>query len=200
MLPATAWTGTVVTLAYGPCTQGPRAAHDSGPRRASVIRWAVIHSAEVSHDSGPDTTAEGVANYFANPAAQASTQLAVDRDSCVRMLPDLVIPWGATGANTNGLHVELCGRAGWEREQWLARHSMLDRAAFKVAVWCFHYRVPARWVGPVGLKLRRAGLTTHADVNKAFKGGTHWDPGTGFPRDVFLSLVKGHLAAIEGQT
>lgn len=188
-----------MTLTYGPCNQGPRAAHDSGVRRANVIRWAVIHSAEASDDTGPDTTAEGVANYFARQDATASTQLAADRDSCVRMLPDLVIPWGATGANTNGLHIELCGRAGWTRQQWLDRRAILDRAAFKVAMWCFHYRIPRRWVGPVGLRLRRGGLTTHKDVNDAFKGGTHWDPGVGFPRDVFLQLVKHHYAEIAGQ-
>lgn len=185
--------------AYGPCKQGPRAAHDSGPRRASAIRWAVIHSAEASDDAGPDTTAEGVANFFARQDATASTQLAADRDSCVRMLPDLVIPWGATGANTNGLHIELCGRAGWTRSQWLERRILLDRAAYKVAVWCFSYGIPRRWVGPTGLRLRQAGLTTHADVNKAFHGGVHWDPGPNFPRDAFLADVKRHYAAIAGQ-
>lgn len=186
-------------LAYGPCTKGPRAAHDSGPRKASDIKWAVIHSAEAADDIVPDTTAEGVANFFARPSTQASTQLAVDRDSCVRMLPDLVIPWGAAGANSNGVHVEICGRAAWTRAQWLdgKRQQMLDRAAFKVAMWCFHYKIPTRWVGPVGLKLGRAGLTTHADVNTAFRRGSHWDPGAGFPKDWFLARVKNHLADIQ---
>ena len=186
-------------MSYGPCTQGPRAANDSGPRKASQIKWAVIHSAEASDDSGADTTAEGVANYFARPSTQASTQLAVDRDSCVRMLPDLVIPWGASGANTNGLHIEICGRAGWGREEWLqhSRRPMLDRAAFKVAKWCYHYRIPVRWVGPTGLKLGRKGLTTHKEVNDAFQNGSHWDPGPDFPRAEFLALVKKHLAAIK---
>lgn len=183
-----------------PCTQGPRAAHDSGPRKASAIKWAVIHSAEASDDVGVDNTAEAVANYFARSTTQASTQLAVDRDSCVRMLPDLVTPWGAVGANNAGLHVEICGRAGWTRSQWIqkTRLPMLDRAAYKVAMWCYHYSIPVRWVGPTGLKLGRKGITTHADVNKAFGGGSHWDPGSGFPRDVFLAMVQKHLQVIRG--
>lgn len=186
--------------AYGPCKQGPPAANHDGPRSASAIRCAVIHSAEASDDSGPDTTAEAVAAFFARPDTKASTQLAVDRDSCVRMLPDLIVPWAAVGANTNGVHVELCGRAGWTSAQWItaARRPMLDRAAYKVAVWCHTYRIPRRWVGPVGLRLRRGGLTTHADVNKAFGGGSHWDPGPNFPRALFLDLVKHHYAAIAG--
>jgi len=188
-----------VSLVTASCTQGPRAANDSGPRKASQIKWCVIHSAEASDDSGADTTAEGVANFFANPATQASTQLAVDRDSCVRMLPDLIIPWGASGANTGGLHVEICGRAGWTRAQWMqkSRLPMLDRAAYKVAMWCYHYSIPVRWVGPTGLKLGRKGLTTHKDVNDAFKNGSHWDPGPNFPKTFFLQLVQKHLAAIK---
>lgn len=182
-----------------PCTQGPRAANDSGPRQASQIRWCVIHSAETSDDAGADTTAEGVARFFASPSTQASTQLAVDRDTCVRMLPDLVIPWGAVGANTAGLHLEICGRARWNRAEWLQlpRQPMLDRAAFKVAMWCFHYQIPVRWVGPAGLRRGRKGLTTHNDVNAAFEHGTHWDPGPGFPRDVFLDSVSTYLLAIK---
>lgn len=176
-----------------PCKQGPRASKDSGPRTASQIKWVVLHSAEASDDAGPDTTAEGVANWFARPEATASTQLAVDRDSCVRMLPDLIIPWGASGANTNGLHVEICGRAGWTRGQWLSRHTMLDRAAAKVAVWCHVYSIPVAYRGAVALRLGRRGITTHKDVNAAFHKGTHWDPGPNFPRDVFLQLVNAHL-------
>lgn len=186
--------------AFGPCTQGPRAAHDSGPRRAADIIHAVIHSAEAADDFGADTTAEGVARFFADgrDPTRASTQLAVDRDSCVRMLPDLAIPWGAPGVNSSGVHVELCGFASWTREEWLkaSRAKMLDRAAFKVAMWCFHYKIPRRWVGPTALKNGSAGLTTHKDASDAFTPGGHHDPGPGFPKDIFLELVKKHYTAI----
>jgi hypothetical protein len=175
-----------------PCKVGPRAAHDSGPRRAADIDLVVIHTAEAADLSGADNTAEGVANFFARESTQASTQLAVDRDSCVRMLPDLVIPWGASGANSDGLHVEICGRAGWDRARWLSEEiqPMLDRAAAKAAKWCWQYRIPRRWLTVAQLKAGKRGLTTHADVNDAFKRGSHWDPGPGFPRDWFLERVR----------
>ena len=180
------------------CAPGPRAAHDSGPRRASTIRLIVIHSAEAADDRGGDTSAEGVANYFARPDVQASTQLAVDRDSCVRMLPDLVIPWGAAGANTTGLHVELCGYARWSRSEWLRRRSLLNRAAEQVAHWCYAYDIPARWVSVRALRAGTArGLTTHVDVNTAFRRGTHWDPGPGFPRDLFANHVRDRLTHLK---
>lgn len=183
----------------GKVTIGPRAAHDSGPRRADWIQYAVIHTAEAADESGEDRTAEGVAAFFARPTTQASTQLAVDRDSVVRMLPDLVIPWGASGGNRHGVHVEICGRAAWTRQKWMTRplRPMLELAAEQVAAWCYAYRLPARWVSVPALRAGTArGLTTHVDVNAAFKQGTHWDPGPGFPRDLFLQLVQRHLATI----
>lgn len=185
------------------CTVGPRAANDSGSRRARAIRVIVIHSAESEDSWGGDTSAEGVANFFARTSTQASTQLAVDRDSCVRMLPDLVIPWGASGANSDGLHVEICGLAKWSREEWLKdlagadRDDMLRRAAWRVAKWCWLYDIGPKWLSNRQLANGTArGLTTHKQVNDVFRHGTHWDPGPGFPRDVFLRWVKEYLEEI----
>jgi hypothetical protein len=185
------------------CTVGPRAAHDSGSRRARAIRVIVIHSAEAEDSFGGDTTAEGVANFFSRPSTRASTQIAVDRDSCVRMLPDLVIPWGASGANHDGLHVEICGLARWSRDEWLKdlpgadRDDMLRRAAYRVAKWCWLYDIGPKWLTDRQLANGTArGLTTHKQVNDVFRRGSHWDPGPGFPRDVFLRWVKEYLEEI----
>ena len=174
-----------------PCKVGPRAAHDSGLRRSSAIDLVVIHTAEGADLVGPDNTAEGVARYFARLDVKASTQLAVDRDSCVRMLPDLVIPWGAKGANSDGLHMEICGRAGWSEDIWLSKEvkPMLARAAAKTAKWCWQYDIPRRWLSVADLRSDSRGLTTHVDVNAAFQGGTHWDPGPNFPRTYFIGKV-----------
>jgi hypothetical protein len=40
------------------------------------------------------------------------------------------------------------------------------------------------------LKEKEKGFTTHAEVTKAFNSGGHTDPGSGFPMDYFLSLVR----------
>ena len=159
-----------------------RAAHDSGPRRASDVRLVVVHSTEGG-------TAKSVAEFF-HTTAQASTQLVVDDEGCYRCVPDLVIPWGAPGVNTSGLHIEHCGYARWTRDEWLGHLSTLHLSAAHAARWCWQYRIPRRWVGPAGLKLRRRGLTRHMDASAAFTPGGHSDPGEGFPRDVYLQLVK----------
>ena len=168
-----------------------RAAHDSGPRQASAIDLVVIHSAE-------STSAAGVASYFAG-GAQASTQLAVDDKECWRMLPDLVIPWGAPGANSDGLHIEMCGYAAWSKDEWLAHMDMLERAAVKAAKWCWQYKIPRRWLTIEELKADRRGFTTHVDVNAAFRRSDHWDPGYGFPRLKFLQLVRKWYAVIASE-
>ena len=180
------------------CRQGPRAANDSGSRRVKSLRLIVIHSAEAADSFGGDTSAEGVANYFSRSSTQASTQLAVDRDSCVRMLPDLVIPWGAKGANSDGLHIETCGYARWTKEEWLQRESMLRRSAWKAAKWCWQYGIPARWLSDKQLANGTSkGFTTHAQVNRVFKGGTHWDPGGGYPKAIYMKWVNEYLLEIK---
>ena len=141
-------------------------------------------------------SAAGVANFFAG-SAQASTQLAADDKECWRMVPDLVIPWGAPGANSDGLHIEICGYAKWKKDEWLEHKPMLRRSAFKVAKWCWLYDIPVRWLTDKQLANGTArGLTTHNQVSQVFKRGTHWDPGPNFPFDVFLKWVKEYLAEI----
>lgn len=167
-----------------------RAAHDSGPRKAKSIRLVVIHSAET-------TSAAGVANFFAS-TAQASTQLTADQKECWRMLPDLVIPWGAPGANSDGLHIEICGYARWSREEWLHHEKTLRRAAWKAAKWCWLYDIPPRWLSNSQLANGVSrGLTTHKQVSDVFKRGTHWDPGPHFPKDTFIKWVKQYLSDIK---
>jgi hypothetical protein len=161
-----------------------RAYHDSGPRSKGQIKWIVLHDTEGG-------TAESVAAMFARPSALASTHLVVDEIECWRMVPDLVIPWGAPGANTGGLHIEQCGFASWSRSQWLAHEKTLRRSAAKAARWSLMYGIPLRWVGKWGLKLGRKGVTTHKDCSLAFPPNDgHHDPGPNFPKDKWMSWAK----------
>ncbi len=170
-----------------------RAFHDSGPRSASKIRLIVLHDTEGG-------TPGSVATMFSRASATASTHLVTGEDECYRMLPDLIIPWGAPGVNTNGLHIEQCGFASWTRTQWLTHEKTLRRSAYKAAVWAHKYNIPLRWVGPAGLLLRRKGVTTHRDASKAFPliGSGHTDPGPNFPKDKWMQWAKEYRATLEG--
>jgi hypothetical protein len=171
-----------------PCKRR-RAAHDSGWRQASSVRHVVIHSTEGG-------TAASVAAYFAT-TAPASTQLAIDDVDCYRCVPDLVIPWGAPGVNSSGLHIELAGYARWTRAEWLSHEPMLERSAAKAARWCWLYKIPRRWLTPAELAAGRAGFCRHLDATAAFHTpGGHTDPGPGFPRDHYLTLVRRFYAEL----
>jgi len=67
---------------------------------------------------------------------------------------------------------------------------MLALAAAKCGKWAWQYRIPGRWLTIAELRAGKRGYTTHVDVNAAFQGGTHWDPGPHFPRDWFLQKCR----------
>lgn len=170
------------------------AAHNSGQRLLAKIRNVCVHSTE-------GDTAAGAAGWFQNPKSEGSANMCVDNDIAYRTLNDDLIPWAAPGLNEQGWHLEMAGYAHWTRAEWLKHSAELKRGAYKAALRCNAYKIPVRWVGPIGLRLGRAGLTTHRDVSYAWPilaraAGFHTDPGKGFPRDVFLSLVHLYLAEL----
>ncbi len=161
------------------------ALHKGGKRALSGVRVIVLHSTEGS-------TAAGAAGWFADPRSGGSAHLVVDDTACFRTLPDDVIPWGAQGVNTDGLHLEVAGFAKWTRAEWMAHEARITRAAQLIAAWCRQYGIPARLLTAAELKAGARGITTHATAVKVY-GGDHSDPGAGFPLDVLLERVRGEL-------
>jgi len=170
------------------CSREFKATKSSGRRFASSIKWIVLHDEEA-------WTARGAAAWFANHASQGSAQLCVDDKECYRTLSDLDIPWGAPGANTNGLHIEQAGFAAWKKWQWLKHRRQLNKVADRVAHWCVRYNIPPRFVDASELRAGKKGVTTHAEVSKAF-GGTHTDPGFFYPRRRVMRKIRRRVAEI----
>jgi hypothetical protein len=170
------------------------AVHNSGPRPLSAIKNVCIHSTE-------GDTASSAASWFANPASDGSANMVCDDAVSYRTLNDAVIPWAAPGLNEQGYHIEVAGYARWTRKEWLTHTPELKRAAYKAALRMNKYEIPCRWVGPLGLRLGRKGITTHRAVSYAWPllarpAGFHTDPGLGFPRDVFLGYVNAYLISM----
>jgi len=157
----------------------------SGFRKESEIKWIVLHSTEGG-------TAESVARWFTSPNAGGSTHLVVDDKECQRCLDNTTVSWGAEGANRYGFHIEQCGFAKWSKDEWLMHRKTLERAAYKTALHCKKFGIPPIFRTAAGLKRGYRGITTHVECSAAF-GGSHWDPGKGWPRTVFMSMVKGYL-------
>ena len=171
------------------CSRQFTAVHSSGTRFANAIKWVILHDEEAA-------TARSAAAWFQNPDSAGSAHLCVDDHECYRTLSDSVIPWAAPGANTNGLHIEMAGFAAWKKWQWLKHKRMLDRSADRVARWCVKYDIPPRFLNPGELAAGRKGISTHANVTKAF-GGSHTDPGLFFPRRRFMRKVRRRVAELK---
>ncbi len=167
------------------CSTEYRALRTSGSRRLAAIELLVVHSTE-------GDSARGAARWFTNPACRGSAHVVVDGIECFRTLPPSVIPWGAPGANGRGWHLEITGRAGWTRAQWLAHRPTIERAAYKLAWHGRAFGIPLVRLTDVELSRGvKHGIADHRQCSRVF-GGTHWDVGDGFPWDVFLARARAY--------
>lgn len=178
-----------------------RQARHFTPGRTKKIRLGVVHSTESL------ATAEATQGYFGTTDRKASAHVTHDYDSSAGSVHLTDTAWAAVGANSDGAHAEHRGKAAWSRAQWLDKRlpkdggtggyaTLMRSAAWMARYVCHQYGVPARWLTPEQIKAGVAGLCTHADISKAYPGTGHYDPGVGFPKDVYLTLVQHALANI----
>jgi N-acetyl-anhydromuramyl-L-alanine amidase AmpD len=161
--------------------------------RSNAIDVLVIHTMESPEK--PDT-AESVAHWFAGPTApQASAHYCIDDDSIVQCVRDEDVAWHAPGANHNGLGFEHAGRAAQSTHDWSDQYStrVLALSAELVAEKCKEHNIPVVWLQSADLRAGRRGITGHVQVSDAFKRSDHRDPGTRFPVESYLELVRSHM-------
>src|SRR5918998_3392771 len=168
------------------------AAKSSGRGRVRVS-LVVLHTNEGNNpaDVYPDRTAENLAVYLNRPEVAASYHVIVDDDSIVRYVPDSQASWSVRSGNARSLNLCFTGWARWSRQEWLAHPNMLRLAAIVVRDWCATHGIPVRWLSPPQVGADFAGICGHHDWTVGKRIGTHTDPGTGFPWDVFIELVQG---------
>jgi N-acetyl-anhydromuramyl-L-alanine amidase AmpD len=159
-------------------------------RRIDVV---VIHSMEMDETV---TTAEHCAGWFQNASAKVSAHYCVDAHSIVQCVREQDVAWHAPGANSDGIGIEHAGRAAQTSADWLDAYgqAMLALSAGLVAGVCGRHRIPVTWLLPADLLAGKRGLTSHNNVSQAFKRGSHWDPGPGFPVERYLRLISTQLA------
>ena len=164
------------------------------------VKLVVIHDME-----GAETAekAENVALWFAGlnpvyPAPRASAHYAIDCDSVVQMVSENDIAWHAPGANQSGIGIEHAGLAKQTTLEWMDKFSrpMLLISAGLTARICKRYGLPVQFVDKDGLLANVSGITTHREVNAAFKKSTHTDPGPNFPLSWYIQQVQTALALL----
>jgi N-acetyl-anhydromuramyl-L-alanine amidase AmpD len=164
------------------------------------IRWIVMHSMEAPEKGG---VARSVANYFAGGSGgrPASAHYCVDDREVIQCVQCKDIAYGAPGANRYGIHVELAGYARQSLSDWEDAFSkaMLANAADLVGrLLAVKFNIPQQYILADGLRAGHHGITTHLQCTTAF-GGSHTDPGSGFPMSQFIEMViaasRAHLVA-----
>lgn len=157
-------------------------------RKVGDILWICIHTAECGYSPKSD---ENIITYLATAPVKASSHYAVDADSITYGVEEKNIAWHAATINGKSIGIELAGFAKQTRAEWLvgAPLATLKNAAFLVGELVKRYGIPIVECGPDELLKNKPGITTHVSAVKAFKDGSHWDPGPGFPMDLFLQFV-----------
>lgn len=159
-----------------------------------LVRLIVIHTAETSEMGN---SAESIANYFQTTDKQASSHIAVDNNSIVQCVMDNDIAWAAPGANSDGIQIELAGRASQTQAEWMDDYSkaVLENAANATAQYCLKYAIAPRHLSNEQLADKALiGIVGHVQVSEVFKKSTHTDPGPEFPWNYFIERVKYYAA------
>lgn len=158
------------------------------PNRSSrggvTPRLMVLHSTESDNREG-NSDLEGIANYFATSAAQASSHVLTDADgNSGRCVPDGDKAWTQAYFNPWSLSIEQIGRAA--SETWTEDH--YRESARWLAKWSKEFGIPLVRGAVSGSTITRAGVVTHAQLGAA--GGGHSDPGARYNVDKVIKLAK----------
>lgn len=166
------------------------------PTNGRHVQVIVIHSMEAPEKGD---TAENIARYFASsPPGKPSAHYCIDNTSIVQCVQTKDVANAAPGCNHNGIQLEHAGYARQTEDQWLDEYStkMLRLSAELCGrILCPKYSIPPVFLNANALRVANEktsmkGFTTHAEVSRAFKRSSHWDPGPEFPMAEYLEWVK----------
>jgi hypothetical protein len=153
------------------------------------VLWVVLHAMQNQEKPG---RAKAAARWAAGSSApRASWHYGFDAEETWQSVKDKDVAWGASGANRHGLHFEHCGYSEQVADDWSDDFSarMLDRSARLCALKCREHGIPPRFVDAAALRRGEPGITTHAQVEKAWPSSGHWDPGLHFPLSHYVATV-----------
>ena len=160
-----------------------------GPKRTRPVELVVIHTAE-SPES--EQGAENLAKYFQHPDYVSSPHICTDNNSIVQCVKDSFVAYAAPGANHNGIQIEIAGKMGQSKSDWLDFFSIgcLAITADAVAQYCLKYTIPPIHISTEQLLAGEKGVIGHYQASAAFKKSDHQDPGPNFPWVRFMSMVN----------
>lgn len=167
-------------------------AHDPANQRMLIVIHCTANDAtpteEATYAKNRRDSSPTSAHFYAGDFSPALVQgLPLSRDA-----------WhGASHVpNQHGYAVEVTGQAYWSRSTWTADMRDIQATAKAVRLMAQRSGIPLRVLTTEQLlyfkdhqTLTNGGVCTHAQCTTVF-GGTHTDPGPGFPMDLVVSLAQ----------
>jgi N-acetyl-anhydromuramyl-L-alanine amidase AmpD len=141
----------------------------------------IIHTTE-GHNRPGVSDLLGLAGWFNNPSAQASSHFGVDQEgNTIRMVADERKAWTSGDWNSRSLNIEHVGFASTSNSVWRRTYRKgLWASALIAARWCLEFNIPVR-------RKPGNGFCGHRDVSGP---GGHTDPGENWPWKVYLLMVR----------
>jgi hypothetical protein len=180
---------------YGPrCNVHP---DRTGATRRPPYRLLVVHTSEGSEGT---SSAENLCNFMTQPGDRPSTSggkfgasyhYVTDTDRVIPAAPDNVVAYAAAGANNDGLHVCIPGKAGQIRAEWLdvTSRAYIGQLADVMRDKGKEFAIPMIRLNPAEIIAGRTGYCGHVDISRAYHKSDHTDPGVAFPWDVLADLL-----------
>lgn len=169
-----------------------------GSLRPLPPRLVVVHTTEGSEGEG---SAEQLAAFLTRPGDRTtasgsrygSSYHAV-ADTGQRVIPAVLdnrVAYSAPGANTDGLHIVIPGKAGQTLGEWMAGSSRPAITTVAAYIWDMQdrYGIPARRLSVAQIRAGASGYCDHAAIAAAYGKTTHWDVGPNFPWAVLANDI-----------
>ncbi len=182
---------------YGPrCQVHPD--RTGAVRPTAGLRLLVVHTSEGSE--GP-SSAENLCSFMTLKGDRpngdgtyfgASYHYVTDTDRVLPAAPDNVVAYAAAGANNDGVHICIPGKAGQTRQEWLdgvSRAYIVQLGAVMIDV-ANRYDIPLVPLTVAEIVAGAHGYCGHVDISNAYHRSDHTDPGVAFPWDVLAAELE----------
>jgi N-acetyl-anhydromuramyl-L-alanine amidase AmpD len=162
---------------------------DQGRQGYSII-WVIVHcTAQAYQDDYPYRLGQ----YWSRPptGSPVSVHYGISDTQVYQYVWHADTAYQARNpGNLRGVGIEFSGLASYPPSEWLSHGAMLRHGGKLVSEIAAKHRIPLKYCSDDDLRERRPGITTHAQLTRVF-GGTHTDPGPGFPLDLLLQYAQG---------
>jgi hypothetical protein len=157
------------------------------PARYDSIRLVVMHIPVAPYvESGPDSTAERIAAFFANTDRSASAHVMIDADSVVPLMPDNYTAFHVRGFNSESLGVE----HGWGHLDWGRNPEREEQCLRLTAQWLAprvkRYGIPLKQLTKAEAEAGKKGFVAHSVLDPARRK----DPGPNYPWKTLFRLIE----------